>query len=250
MGFANVLTEGNEALFRQHGFFDHPLITDSRCLSFHVLGYDIKASLRNHAPGRPDAEIGSGGAPTVSPEYISVVSQSKFLELGFRDPIGGTIIGVGRSTGSGADAASRYSIVGKNGPQSSGINLAQNSATAYRFQAYYDAGGGATSTISTVNATMTSWACIEADWDATGQALRNLTTGAEDIDPFPVNAVRLIGSRDLAIGGPPSSAVFPSGTGDVAIVGIWGSGWRLAADERTEMKALITPFLSWAGITI
>jgi hypothetical protein len=152
-------------------------------------------------------------------------------------------------TDTGADLTRLFGFVGKNGGVANGFAFGTEGPTSLFGRAYYSVGGTAAGdSLNLTGTLLTNWNCLAYSYGAGGQALFNLTAGTTSSETVPTGAVRVISTVPMALGGPPSSPGFASGSGDIAFAGIWNR--RLTLDEIKSVHAKIKPLMASFAIPI
>lgn len=213
-----------------------------------LFGSSLARSCVNWVDGRPNAKI--VGRPTVAAHYLSVKSQSNYLELPFKNDQIATFSIIERNTDTLADTASRPTLL--SAQESSRGILFQTNASGTRSMVVYEiddaTGLSVTSKTSTVTGSTSAWVNCIGDFDNVDQHLYNMTNGNSDTNDVRTAATKIRNSANNLFLGSGRIGAASLATSDLMVAQFWSR--RLTSDERTAVKNWATAYGARRGITV
>lgn len=217
----------------------------------HLFGRSLEQSVRNLAPGKPDATV--VGTPEVYPDYLRGNRAIGFIQTRTRDWLTGTYIVVARAVDTPADYATQPMLIGTaDHAAEAGSALYATTSTAWRQNAYFvntePPPEPADVAIVADNASaMKDWALLIGEFDPDLVALANMTQGDRTTTNPDPRTVRLLGFQNIGIMG--NTGAWREGRCEVALA-IGLSRLMVDSAERTAWRVAIQRLLTGTGISI
>jgi hypothetical protein len=239
-------TYGADAILYDAAELALPGALNDKLQALHFLCGGRVNAVRNWAEGKGDAIV--AGVPAESSGYLTLVSQSVYLETAITEPLSGSFVVVSRSPGANANTA-RPMLIGTNAGSTAldpGAAMWTGSAADCRAGALFKSADSAPVYAHVLAAgpveTSGAWAVRQADFDNTSVTYTNRTENKSVTATPAAGYTRHSVGRKVRIGS--AYNVSYLGLSDQAIAAIFSP--RLTADEG----ALFYDWLKRAAATV
>lgn len=214
----------------------------------HLFGRSLEQSVRNLAPGKPDAHV--MGSPIVADDYLQGGDATDFIQTWTRDWESGAYIVVARAAEELEDDnfETLPMLIGTADQfADAGSALYASTETKWRQNGYYTISSEPNAEVADNPSTMDQWSLLIGEFSPSLVALANMTGTPDRGTVVPGSTARLLGHQRIGILG--NTGAYRKGRCEVALaIGLS----RVMEDdaERLAWKLAIQRLLSGTAISI